>query len=102
MSGVFEVPRLCLPASAVVVAAAGLVTLSVLIGMQVSAATMRTEVRITEPLSEQAVNRAHKGDRITASRVRANGTQRLPRGCEALVSPIADPRLANVAIRCLS
>jgi hypothetical protein len=94
--------------------ALGLVALYFVAGINVSDAT----TRVTPKNTEQAVNRTHKGDRLLmapASRTRLLKQPyeiglrgllavdaKLPEGCDPLVSPIADDRLANIASRCVS
>jgi hypothetical protein len=94
--------------------AAALVALSFIAGMEVSVATARMRA---EP-SGQIVNRTQKSDRLLGSStfqlnvVKQPGAVtvpglpdvnlKLPDGCDSLVSPIADDRLARVAGRCVS
>jgi hypothetical protein len=90
--------------------AAALVALSFFAGMEVSVATARMAA---EP-SGQIVNRLQKGDRLLGSAAQQNVAKKpreftvprldlkLPDGCDSLVSPIADDRLARIASRCVS
>ena len=83
-------------------------TLSIMIGLEVSAATLRSTV--SEQSSGQVVNRTRKGDRqLAAHEVRQIKFERTPApdlkladGCESLVSPLANAPLAKVAGRCVS
>ena len=83
-------------------------TLSIMIGLEVSAATLRSTA--SEQLSGQFVNRTRKGDRqLAAQEVRQIKFVRTPApdlkladGCESLVSPLANAPLAKVAGRCVS
>jgi hypothetical protein len=82
--------------------------LSIMIGLEVFAATPRAT--LSEQSWEQIVNRTRKGDRqLAAHQVRQIKFERtraldlkLADGCESLVSPLANARLAKVAGRCLS
>lgn len=94
--------------------AAVLIALSFFAGMEISVATTRIGA---EPFG-QVVNRAQKGDRLPSSgALRLDAVKqprqvtvpslpalelKLPDGCDPLVSPIADERLARVAGRCVS
>ena len=82
--------------------------LSIMIGLEVSAATLRST--LSEQSSGQIVNRIRKGDRqLAVHEVRQIKFERTPApdlkladGCESLVSPLANARLAKVAGRCVS
>jgi hypothetical protein len=82
--------------------------LSIMIGLEVSAATPRSTM--SEQSSVQTVNRTRKGDRqLAAHEVRQIKFERTPApdlkladGCESMVSPLANARLAKVAGRCVS
>ena len=82
--------------------------LSIMIGLEVSAATLRSAS--SEQSSGHIVDRTRKGDRRPAAHeVRQNKFERTPApglkladGCESLVSPLANALLAKVAGRCVS
>jgi hypothetical protein len=82
--------------------------LSIMIGLEVSAATVRST--LSEQSSEQIVNRTRKGDRqLAVHEVRQIKFEHTPApdlksvdGCESLVSPLANAPLAKVAGRCVS
>jgi hypothetical protein len=91
--------------------ALALAMLCAAISIALSTVTVQSNIQPTQ----QTVNRALKGDRIvpalvTESLRRALEIKRpaqspdtkLPDGCEALVSPFANPRLARTAGRCTS
>ena len=88
--------------------AAVVIVLSIIIGLEVSAAALRARPEPPEQTSDRVVNRARKGDRQTA--LREIGAPRLTQapdlkvaiGCEPLVSALANARLAKVASRCES
>jgi len=80
----------------------------IMIGLEVSAATLRSTS--FEQTSGQIVNRIRKGDRqLAVHEARQIKFERTPApdrkladGCESLVSPLANARLAKVAGRCVS
>ena len=82
--------------------------LSIMIGLEVSAATLRSAS--SEQSSGHIVDRTRKGDRGPAAHeARQNKFERTPApglkladGCESLVSPLANALLAKVAGRCVS
>ena len=82
--------------------------LSIMIGLEVSAATLRST--LSEQSSGQIVNRTRKGDRqLVVHEVRQIKFELTPApdlkladGCESLVSPLANAPLAKVAGRCVS
>ena len=88
-----------------------LIFASIIVGIDVSVATARSGAVSSADSSGQSVNRMSKGDRqqgVAASRdiaARQRGEaldMKLAVGCESLISPLANPRLARVARRCLS
>ena len=90
--------------------AAGLIItiLTIMIGLEVSAATLR--LTLSEQSSGQIANRIRKGDRqLAVHEVRQIKVEltpvpdvKLADGCESLVSPLANAPLAKVAGRCVS
>lgn len=98
--------------------AAALVILSIVIGLEISVATARSGVEFSGKPPEEIVTPARKSDRLVMSpRIRLNAMNqlrdlnplrvpgldsKLTDGCEGLVSPLANPRLATVAGRCVS
>ena len=82
--------------------------LSIMIGLEVSAATLRST--LSEQSSGQIVNRTRKGDRqLAVHEVRQIKFELTPApdlkladGCESLVSTLANAPLAKVAGRCMS
>ena len=89
-------------------AAAVVIVLSIIIGLEVSAAALRATPESSEQTSGQVVNRARKGDRqiglqeIRGPRLTPAPDLKLAVGCESLVSALANARLAKVAGRCES
>ena len=85
-----------------------IIILSIMIGLEVSAATLRPASSELSP--GQIVDRTRKGDRQPAAHeVRQNKFEPTPApgleladGCESVVSPLANARLAKVAGRCVS
>jgi hypothetical protein len=84
-----------------------LLTVSIIIGLEVSVAAARSGV---EP-SGNIVNRTLKGHRLPLVPVKhleiniplaPAAVSELADGCESLVSPLAHSRLANIARRCVS
>jgi hypothetical protein len=81
---------------------------SIMIGLEVSAATLRWS--LSGQSSVQIVNRTRKSDRqLAVHEVRQIKFERTPAsdlkladGCESLVSPLANAPLAKVAGRCVS
>lgn len=99
--------------------AAALVILSIIIGLEISVTTARSGVEFSGKPSEEFVTPARKSDRLVMSpRIRLLNAMnqlrdlnplrvpgldsKLADGCEGLVSPLANPRLATVAGRCVS
>ena len=90
--------------------AAVAIVLSIIVGLEVSAAALRAVPQSSEQTSGQVVNRARKGDRQIGlqeiRRIRPRLTPapdlKLAVGCESLVSALANARLAKVAGRCVS
>ena len=90
-------------------AAVGIV-LSIIIGLEVSAAALRPTPASPAQWSDQIVNRARKSDRqiglqeIQKSRPRLTPAPdlKLAVGCESLVSPMENAQWAKVARRCVS
>lgn len=98
--------------------AAALVVLSIVIGLEVSAAAVRSGVEIFDDSSREAINRTGKGDRLQLVPALHQNTVnqrhvikilrtpafdlKLADGCESLVSPLAHAGLATVAGRCVS
>ena len=52
--------------------------------------------------AEQLVNYAGKANRLLRPARAMDVKSKLPRGCESLVSPLADAKLARIARQCLS
>ena len=109
----FETPNLGLGVTTIRIGllALALAMLCAVISIAVSTVIVQSNVQ----LPPQTVNRMLKGDRIvpaftTESLRRAPEIKppaqsldtKLPDGCEALVSPFANPRLARTAGRCMS
>ena len=100
-------PRLLIACTAVSVAA-----LTLIATLEASIATTLRDAK----LPVQTVNRTLKSDRLFASGVHLKNIKKprerapqprdakskLPDGCEALVSPAADKRLARIPGRCVS
>jgi hypothetical protein len=88
--------------------AAIVIVLSIIVGLEVSAAALRATPQSPEQTSGQVVNRARKGDRqiglqeIRKPRLTPAPDLKLAAGCESLVSALANARLAKVAGRCVS
>ena len=90
--------------------AAVVIALSVIVGLEVSAAALRASPEPLEQTSGQVVNRARKGDRqIGLQEIRKLSPRLAPTpdlklavGCESFVSALANARLAKVAGRCVS
>ena len=94
------------------------ITLAIIAGLEVSFASGRSGVEFSGDVPRQVVNRMQKGNRLqqvsafqltVVKKPRDVTTPRLPtvdlklpEGCDALVSPIADDRFARVAARCVS
>jgi hypothetical protein len=86
----------------IVASSAALAMLYCLLAVEVTPATARAPQ--FEPIN---VNRVLKGDRqpVTATRatpVKVQASEKLPAGCEAIVSAIIRSPLAQVAGRCVS
>ena len=94
------------------------ITLAIIAGLEVSFASGRSGVEFSGDAPRQVVNRMQKGNRlqqvaafqltvvknpggVTTPRL-PTVDLKLPEGCDALVSSIADDRLARVAARCVS
>ena len=90
--------------------AAVVIVLSIIVGLEVSAAALRAIPEPSEQTSGQVVNRARKGDsQIGLTGIRKIGPQLTPApdlklavGCESLVSALANAQLAKAAGRCVS
>ena len=89
--------------------AAVVIALSVIVGLEVSAAALRASPEPLEQTSGQVVNRARKGDRQIglqeiriSPRLAPTPDLKLAVGCESFVSALANARLAKVAGRCVS
>ena len=94
------------------------ITLSIIASLEVLFASGRSGVEFSGDAPRHVVNRTQKGNRLLQASAfqltvvknpRGVTTPRLPtvdlklpEGCDALVSPIADDRLARVAARCVS
>ena len=91
-------------------AAAVVIVLSVIFGLEVSAAALRATPESPEQSSDQVVNRARKGDRLIGlqeiQKIRPRLTPapdlKLAVGCEPLVSPMENAQWAKVARRCVT
>jgi hypothetical protein len=87
--------------------AAVVIVLSVIVGLEVSAAALRSTAGLSEQLSGQVANRARKGDRLIGlQEIRKITPQLTPAhdlklafGCEPLISPLENARWAKVAGR---
>ncbi len=75
-----------------------LVALTIIVGVEVLFPTTSSRA---EP-SGETVNRLRKVDRLPLPLPAPVVDLKLPAGCESVVSPLADARLANVAGRCAS
>ena len=90
--------------------AAVVIALSIIVGLEVSAAALRATPQSLEQTSGQVVNRARKSDRqiglLELRKIRLRLTPapdlKLAVGCESLVSALANARLAKAAGRCVS
>ena len=90
--------------------AALVIVLSVIGGLEVSVAALRSTAESSEPLSVQVANRTRKGDRLLGlQEIRKITPQLTPApdlklavGCEPLMNPLENARLAKVARRCVS
>ena len=90
--------------------AAVVIVLSIIVGLEVSAAALRSTAEPSEQLSGQVANRARKGDRLIGlQEIRKITPQLTPArdlklavGCEPLISPLENARWAKVAARCVS
>ena len=90
--------------------AAVLIVLSIIVGLEVSAAAIRASPEPLEQTSGQVVNCARKGDRQIglqemrkiSPRLAPTPDLKLAVGCELFVSALANARLAKVAGRCVS
>ena len=90
--------------------AAVVIVLSIIIGLEVSAAALRPTPASPEQWSDQIVNRARKSDRQIGlqelQKIRPRLTPapdlKLAVGCESLVSPMENAQWAKVARRCVT
>ena len=90
--------------------AAVVIVLSIIIGLEVSAAALRPTPVSPEQWSDQIVNRARKSDRLIGlqelQKIRPRLTPapdfKLAAGCESLVSPMEKAQWAKVARRCVT
>jgi hypothetical protein len=87
----------------IVASSTALALLYCLLAVEVTPATARAPQQV-EPAN---VNRVLKGDRlpVTASRatpIKVQASEKLPAGCEAIVSAIIRSPLAQIAGRCVS
>jgi hypothetical protein len=89
--------------------AAGMIAVALLIAALVTLpAATPTGAGYSPSAPTMFVNRALKGDRlpISADPIHAPGRtlapKRMPFGCDAAFSPIAEPRLAHVLGRCMA
>ena len=94
------------------------ITLSMTVDLEVSFASGQSGFESSGHFSRQVVNRIQKGNRLLEAsafqltvmkKTRDVTSPRVPfvnlkllEGCDALVSPLADSRLARVAARCVS